>query len=108
VFGLTGSELPEGIWNPFGERHLGARQNNRIAPYGILCSTPLTSLADYHVEACRLKEMSSEEQETAVELFKVFNEYCLEPNCGASSQAIHIHFRLHSFSCRILRIGFSL
>jgi len=33
--GMTGEHLPEDRWNPFDERHLGgARQDNRIVPYG--------------------------------------------------------------------------
>ncbi|KAK4991276.1 hypothetical protein LTR66_006589 [Elasticomyces elasticus] len=32
---MDGSALPPGRWNPFDERHLGgARQDNRIVPYG--------------------------------------------------------------------------
>lgn len=33
--GMGGDDLPEGRWNPFDERHLGgARQDNRVLPYG--------------------------------------------------------------------------
>jgi len=33
--GMDGKSLPDGRWNPFDERHLGgARQDNRIVPYG--------------------------------------------------------------------------
>lgn len=33
--GMDGDHLPEDRWNPFDERHLGgARQDNRIVPYG--------------------------------------------------------------------------
>lgn len=32
---VDGTSLPEDRWNPFDERHLGgARQDNRIVPYG--------------------------------------------------------------------------
>jgi hypothetical protein len=35
--GMDGESLPEDRWNPFDERHLGgARQDNRIVPYGKL------------------------------------------------------------------------
>lgn len=33
--GMDGNSLPAGRWNPFDERHLaGARQDNRIVPFG--------------------------------------------------------------------------
>ncbi len=32
---VDGTSLPEDRWNPFDERHLGgARQDNRVVPYG--------------------------------------------------------------------------
>jgi hypothetical protein len=34
---MDGKSLPADRWNPFDERHLaGARQDNRIVPYGEL------------------------------------------------------------------------
>jgi hypothetical protein len=34
--GMSGDDLPEDRWNPFDERHLGgARQDNRVVPYGL-------------------------------------------------------------------------
>ncbi len=34
--GMDGNSLPPDRWNPFDERHLGgARQDNRIVPYGM-------------------------------------------------------------------------
>ena len=33
--GMNGKLLPEGRWNPFDERHVGgAKQDNRVVPYG--------------------------------------------------------------------------
>jgi hypothetical protein len=42
--GMDGRSLPTDRWNPFDERHLGgARQDNRVVPYGIHPPFPISS-----------------------------------------------------------------
>jgi Protein of unknown function (DUF3500) len=44
--GMDGESLPADRWNPFDERHLGgARQDNRIVPYGESISSPFMAVS---------------------------------------------------------------
>ena len=80
--GMDGDNLPADRWNPFDERHLaGARQDNRIVPYGKLIKIRSISFRrrsmclPSRAEGCPIKLFSSEQQEQIVELYRAFNAY---------------------------------
>jgi hypothetical protein len=79
---MDGESLPADRWNPFDERHLaGARQDNRIVPFGefnTFCLSPGICLFIYlhsHAEGCPIKLFPTEQQEQIIDLFKAFNVY---------------------------------
>ena len=52
--GMDGKSLPADRWNPFDERHLGgARQDNRVVPYGKSLPRPFVMLANIEKRAAR-------------------------------------------------------
>jgi hypothetical protein len=73
--GMDGQSLPPDRWNPFDERHLGgARQDNRVVPFGrfifALEINPLTPI----LEGCAVTLFPKEQQDAIIALFKAFNE----------------------------------
>lgn len=79
--GMDGNSLPADRWNPFDERHLGgARQDNRVVPYGLL---PPIRFSDWFIErelttvteGCKVTDFPPESLESILTLFKTFNEY---------------------------------
>lgn len=84
--GMDDDSLPAGRWNPFDERHLaGARQDNRIVPFGEFNTSCLSSeicLFIYlrsHGEGCPIKLFLAEQQQQIIDLFKAFNAYYPTP-----------------------------
>jgi hypothetical protein len=80
--GMDGDSLPTDRWNPFDERHLaGARQDNRIVPFGEFnasCLSPGICLFIYlrsHAEGCPITPFPTEQQEQIIDLFRAFNAY---------------------------------
>ncbi|RDL36974.1 Uncharacterized protein BP5553_04407 [Venustampulla echinocandica] len=74
--GMDGNSLAADRWNPFDERHLGgARQDNRVLPYGIyfwyILRPPLTR----YTEGCLVSEFPPASQDSIINLFLAFNEY---------------------------------
>jgi Protein of unknown function (DUF3500) len=74
--GMDGKSLAADRWNPFDERHLGgARQDNRVVPYGkeftLKAEPRLTSIT----EGCPVSEFPPDKQRMIINLFVAFNEY---------------------------------
>lgn len=78
--GMDGKSLPADRWNPFDERHLGgARQDNRVVPYGRRLPNWPKVITNEVAEGCPVSEFPPDKQKSIINLFLAFNEYYPEP-----------------------------
>lgn len=74
--GMDGKSLAADRWNPFDERHLGgARQDNRVVPYGKYPRFESEYFANRVAEGCPVSLFPPKSQESIINLFLAFNEY---------------------------------
>lgn len=74
--GMDGKSLAADRWNPFDERHLGgARQDNRVVPYGKTFTLKAELRLTRITEGCPVSEFPPDKQQMIINLFLAFNEY---------------------------------